>query len=62
MSGTKIIDKELLGILIDAVHERQVEITFDMTSTGFNLSIQPWKPFSYNCPYAALKNMEDDLK
>lgn len=45
-AGKLDIDKMVSRVIQD---QREVEI--EMTPEGYRVSIQPWKPFEYKCPY-----------
>ena len=40
-----------LNKLIEKAKEEQCEITITCEPNRTEITIQPWKPFSYSCPY-----------
>lgn len=47
-SGIKIND---ISKLVEQVKEAKVEITITLTPNENTVTITPWKPFQYSCPY-----------
>ncbi len=51
MSGQKMIDEDLMNLIIKKVHDENVEVTIEINKDGFRMDVTPWKPFEYKCPY-----------
>lgn len=58
MLDQKIINEDLINMIIRKVHEENVEVNVEINKEGFRMDVAPWKPFEYRCPY----RFEDDGK
>lgn len=50
-----MIEKIDFNGLIEKAREEKCEITISCEPDKTEISIQPWKPFSYACPYMSQK-------
>lgn len=46
--------------LIEKATKEQCEITVAYELNRIEITIQPWKPFQYNCPYVNVAQKEDE--
>lgn len=51
MKLTKKKIKTIVERVTNAVTEKQVEATVEITPDNIHISINPWKPFEMKCPY-----------
>lgn len=61
MSGMKLTKKKIRTIVkrvTQAVTEKQVEATVEISPENIHISISPWKPFEMKCPYD--KSVKED--
>ena len=42
---------EIFNKSINAVVEKKIAISIEITPDCENIQIEPWEPFKYNCPY-----------
>ena len=52
-----MIEKIDFDKLIEKATKEQCEITISCEPTRTEITIQPWKPFSYTCPYETRKEV-----
>ena len=52
-----MIEKIDFDKLIEKATNEQCEITISCEPTRTKITIQPWKPFAYSCPY---KSKQED--
>lgn len=46
--------------LIDRVKDDKIEITITIEPDRTEITMQPWKPYRMTCPYANVKENNDD--
>ena len=51
MKLTKKKIKTIVERVTQAVTEKQVEATVEISPENIHISIMPWKPFEMKCPY-----------
>ena len=51
MKLTKKKIKTIVERVTQAVTEKQVEATVEISPENIHISINPWKPFEMKCPY-----------
>lgn len=53
------IDSEMLNECFKKVVEEKVEVTLSIEPDRVEIQIQPWKPFTYACPYRIGNEQEE---
>lgn len=58
VGGVRMIENIDLNRLIEKAKEEQCEITITCEPARTEITIQPWEPFSYSCPYQQQEKSE----
>lgn len=53
-----MLEKINFNELIEKAAKENCEITISIEPGRTEITVQPWKPFSYNCPYGGKDNAE----
>ena len=52
-----MIEKNVFDKLIEKAAKEKFDITISCEPNRIEITIQPWKPFSYACPYETRKEV-----
>ena len=51
MEFSKLVTEDHLDSLIHKAVTEKCEISIEITPENVNITIRPWEPFRYSCPY-----------